>query len=74
MSRRWFSLADRPDCRVLQAMCQQWHDTCVSMSLSFVKQRLGIDLVVSLLVEVDKIVIFVVKICSDLLTKMVVDG
>jgi len=47
-------------------MCQQWHDTCVSMSLSFVKQRLGIDLVVSLLVEVDKIVIFVVK--------MVVDG
>jgi len=44
------------------------------MSLSFVKQRLGIDLVVSLLVEVDKIVIFVVKICSDLLTKMVVDG
>lgn len=36
------------------------------------KQRLAIDLVVSLLVEADKVVVCVVKICSDLLTKIVV--
>jgi len=54
-----------------------WHlcecvTSCNQLSLSFVKQRLAIDLVVSLLVEADKVVVCVVKICSDLLTKIVV--